>query len=131
VLLTVGVRGARCGDLAVFGFRPDKGAPPQCTVKYAPGPFTEDASGRPVTVAGTAFLEVRCEPARSYDLLTGQTTYVAPKDKHTKPVGTHHVVDLVATGDFEGVMSWVIGLDGQRPFTANATAAGALVISIF
>ena len=49
---------------------------------------------------------------------------MAPKDKHTKPVGTHHVVDLVETGDFEGVMSWVIGLDGQRPFTANAHGGG-------
>jgi hypothetical protein len=123
--------GETCGDLVVFAFRPDKGAPPQCRMSYQPGPFTEDASGKPVTVAGTAFLVVRCDPAYSYDPLSGQTTYVVPPNKHIVPDAAKHVVDLVETGDFEGVMSWVIGLDGQRPFHANATAGGALVINVY
>jgi hypothetical protein len=123
--------GQRCGDLVVFGFRPDKAAPPLCTVAYSNGPFAEAGSGQPVTVAGTAFLAVRCEPARTLDLVTNQTTYVVPANKHTVPVATHHVVDLVQTGDFEGVLTWVIGVDGQRPFHADATPGGALVVSVF
>lgn len=129
VLRSVRVTGERCGDLVVFGFRPDNGAPPICNVAYKNGPFSEDASGKPVNVAGTAFLVVRCEPARSYDPETGQTTYAGPR--RITPVGTHHVVDFAETGDFEAVMSWVIGLDAQRQFHAAATAGGTLVISIF
>jgi hypothetical protein len=125
------VTGERCGDLVLFGFRPDNGALPMCNVAFEPGPFSEDASGRPVKVAGTAFLVVRCEPAYSYDPQTGATSYVAPKNKHTVPEGAVHVVDVAATGDYEGVMSWVIGLDSQRPFHADATSAGALVINVF
>ena len=113
----------------VFGFRPDNGAPPICTVAYKAGPFTQDASGKPVQIAGSAFLAVRCEPARSYDPETGVTTYKAPA--HIDTDGAHHVVGMASTGDFEGVMSWVIGLGSQRPFRAAATAGGALVISIF
>jgi hypothetical protein len=127
----VEVKGKSCRDVVTLTFRPDKGAPPLCSVSYKPGPFSEDASGKPVTVAGTAFLVVRCDPAYSYDPLSGQTTYVAPANKHTVPQATKHVVDLVETGDFEGVMSWVIGLDGQRPFHVNATAGGALVIAVY
>jgi hypothetical protein len=28
---------------------------------------------------------------------------------------------IVETGDFEGVLTWVIGLDGKRPFSVQAT----------
>jgi hypothetical protein len=125
------VTGERCGDLVLFGFRPNNGARPMCTVGYKPGPFSEDASGKPVTVDGTAYLVVRCQPAYSYDPETGKTTYTAPRNKHIVPQGTAHVVDMASTGDFEAVMSWVIGLDSQRPFHADATTGGVFVINIF
>jgi hypothetical protein len=131
VLTGFTVTGERCGDLALFGFQPHNGAPPRCNVAYKNGPFTQDGSGKPVTVKGHAFLVVRCEPASTLDPETEKTTYIAPADKHTVPEGATHVVDTVATGDFEGVMSWVLGLDAQRPFHADATGAGALVISVF
>ena len=28
---------------------------------------------------------------------------------------------IVETGDFEGVLTWVIGLDAKRPFSVQAT----------
>ena len=31
--------------------------------------------------------------------------------------GTNHVTEVVETGDFEAVVTWVIGLDTKRPFT--------------
>ncbi|GIU87154.1 MAG: hypothetical protein KatS3mg009_1669 [Acidimicrobiia bacterium] len=52
-------------DRVEFVFRD---AVPGYRVEYQPGPFTRDASGEPVTVAGTAFLVVRLEPAYTYDL---------------------------------------------------------------
>ena len=129
MLQTLKLTGLPCGDLIVFGFRPDNGAPPNCSVAYKAGPFTQDASGKPVQIAGTAFLRVRCEPARSYDPETGVTTYKAPKQIST--AGLRRVVGMASTGDFEGVMSWVIGVNGRLPFHAAATADGRLVIGIF
>ena len=49
------------------------------------------------------------------------TTYTGPK--RITPAGADHVREVVETGDFEGVLKWVIGLDAQRPFT-RAPAAG-------
>ena len=70
-------------------------------------------------VAGTAFVVVRCSPAYGYDFESGRTTYTGPKN--LTPSGTTHVHALAETGDFEGVVSWVIGLDAQRPFSVAGT----------
>jgi hypothetical protein len=74
-------------------------------------------------VGGSAFVRLRCEPAYGYDFASGEATYTGPKQ--ITPTGTQHVKELVQTGDFEGVLSWVIGLDGKRPFSAaTATLPG-------
>jgi hypothetical protein len=119
LLRAVKVAGERCDDRVTFDFTTQANAPPKCTISYVQPPFTMDGSGAPVTVAGSAFVRVRCEPAYGYDFETGQTTYTGPK--RITATGTHHVRELVETGDFEGVLTWIIGLDAQRPFTAAAT----------
>jgi hypothetical protein len=119
-----------CTGAVTLTFRPNHNRPPSCSAKYAPGPFTEDASGKAVTVSGSAFLVVRCEPARSYDPLSGATTYRAPASKHIPISGTGSVQDMASTGDFEGVMSWVIGVDKQRPFSAGETSDGVFTVTI-
>jgi hypothetical protein len=103
-----------------FDFTTDENGKPKCTIEYAEPPFTMDGSGEPVTVAGSAFVQVRCEPAYGYDFETGEITYSGPK--RIAATGTQHVRELVQAGDFEGVVTWLIGLDGPQPFTA-ATAA--------
>jgi hypothetical protein len=123
LLRAVGVEGSRCADRVTFDFTTNANAPPKCTIAYDQPPFTMDGSGAPVTVAGSAFVRVRCESAYGYDFSSGQTTYTGPK--HIAPTGTQHVAGLVETGDFEGVLTWIIGLDVQRPFAAStATVAG-------
>ena len=52
---------------------------PSCKVEYQPGPFSQDGSGAPVTVAGSAFVVVRCYPAYGFDFETGTPTYTGPK----------------------------------------------------
>lgn len=103
---------------------------PGHTVSYQPGPITADASGAPVAVAGTAYLVVRLEPAYGYDFDTGTPSYTGP-DRLPAP-GAHHVKEVVKTGDFEAVVTWVIGVDAQRPFAVSATTGTApqLVITI-
>ncbi len=42
-------------------------------------------------------------------------TYTGPK----RLPGTDPVAEVVKTGDFEGVVTWVIGLDRELPFSAE------------
>jgi hypothetical protein len=121
LLRAVAVTGARCADRVTFDFTTTANAPPKCSIFYDTPPFNADASGAPVTVSGSAFVRVRCEPAYGYDYANGgKATYTGPKQ--ITATGTRHVRELVETGDFEGVLNWIIGLDSKRPFTA-ATAA--------
>jgi hypothetical protein len=112
-----------CDDHVAFLYRVRGVAPPSCTIEYRAGPFTTDASGAPVAVAGSAFVVVRCFPAYGYDYETGQTTYTGPN--RIEAAGTRHVRELVKIGDNEGALTWVIGLDARRPFAVSATGTPA------
>jgi hypothetical protein len=124
LLRAVAATGGRCADRVTFDFTTKANAPPKCTIVYTAPPFSMDGSGAPVTVDGSAFIRLRCEPAYGYDFAGGGgPTYTGPKQ--ITPTGTQHVKELVQTGDFEGVLTWVIGLDGERPFSAaTATVPG-------
>jgi hypothetical protein len=102
---------------------------PSCKVEYKAGPFVQDGSGKPVAVAGGAFLTVRCEPAYGFDFVAGAPTYTG--SKRITPNGTKHVRAVVETGDFEGVLNWVIGLDQQRGYgiTAGGVPTRQLIIT--
>jgi len=125
LLNDVGVTSALCVDLVRFGFMTKANAAPSCAVSYQDGPFNADGSGAAVSVEGNAFVVVKCTPAYGYDFDSGKPTYTGPP--RIKPKETRFVRDLVETGDFEGVLTWVIGLDGKRPFrvVAAATPVGA------
>jgi hypothetical protein len=118
LLHSVQVTSAVCVDLVRFGFLINTDAPPSCNVSYQPGPFTADASGIKVSVDGNAFVVVRCSPAYGYDFNTGNPTYTGPPI--ITPTGARSVRELVETGDFEGVLTWVIGLDAKRPYSVAA-----------
>jgi hypothetical protein len=129
LLTDVGVTTAGCRDRVTFTFRKSGSTAPSCSLAYKPGPFDQDASGAPVSVAGSAFLTVRCYPAYGYDFVSGVTTYTGPK--HITPAGAKHVREVVETGDSEGVLNWVIGLDRQRAYriTAGAVPTRQLIVT--
>lgn len=129
LLTKVAVTTAACRDSVTFTFRKSGSAVPSCTLSYQPGPFSKDGSGAPVAVAGTAFLAVRCAPAYGYDFANGATTYTGPKT--ITPTATRHVRAVVETGDNEGVLSWVIGLDQQRAYgiAAGGTPTRQLTVT--
>jgi hypothetical protein len=131
VLLT-GVRetGDKCVDHVVFDFRGQYPNPPGYILNYGTPPFEDAGSGKPVPVAGQAFIVVRLSPAYGFDYLTGTQTYNGPRDIAVH--GANHVRDIAETGDFEGVVTWVIGLDTKRPFSVQATGAPArqLVVTV-
>jgi hypothetical protein len=99
----------------VFEFLP--GARPGYRVRYVRPPIIEDASGRVVEVEGDAFLASRLEPASGFDL-TGELgeVYTGPTRIDGASAGTDTIEELVRTGDFEAVLSWVAGLDERAPF---------------
>ncbi|CAN5602312.1 hypothetical protein BH18ACT1_BH18ACT1_08140 [soil metagenome] len=72
-----------------------------------------DGSGEPVAVRGGALLQVTMTPASGVDL-----TGADPEEIYTGPArfdaeGTAFVDELVRTGDFEGVLTWVIGVSEE------------------
>jgi hypothetical protein len=103
----------------IFGFLAKSGGTPNCNIAYNAGPFTEDSSGKRVTVPGSAFVVVRCTSAYTYDPVTNRTTYAA---KQLTPSGARYVDELVKTGDFEGVLTWVIGLGERHAFKVAVTS---------
>ena len=129
VALLTAVRVARNDgfDRIVFEFQ---GANlPKWSVGYAPGPFSADPSGEPLTVTGTDFLRVLMQGGSGVDLDTGTQTYTGPS---TVPGnGAVHVTEVVREGDFEAQLSWIVGVDASQKFTVTTlTSPSRLVIDV-
>ena len=118
-------------DRVVFQFRGD--GLPGYRVEYASPPFVEDGSGNPVSVAGSAFVVVRMEPASGFDLNTGEgvKVYTGPKRIDASSAGATVIKELVRTGDFEAVLTWTIGLEAKVPFLVTTASSPARLIVDF
>jgi hypothetical protein len=127
-LTNVSLDAGNCSDKVAFEF--EKQAPgPGFDVSYQPANVAkfEDASGNPIAVAGAAYLVVKLTPAMTAEIEGDHVTktYTGPR---RLTVGDDSVVrDVVKTGDFEGVVTWVIGLDQPRRFTTDASDSQLLV----
>jgi hypothetical protein len=127
-LTDVSLDAGGCSDRVTFEF--EKQAPePGFDVSYQPANVAkfEDASGNPVAVAGAAFLVVKLTPAMTAKVEGDHVTptYTGPR---RLTVGDDSIVrDVVKTGDFEGVVTWVIGLDKRRRFTTDASDSQLVV----
>jgi hypothetical protein len=130
VYTAVTVKTADCTDTVQFDFESGSSGAPGYRVDYQPGPFTEDASGKPVTIAGSAFLVVRLEPATGFDFVANKVAYTGPNRIPAK--NGAFVTEVVRTGDFESVTTWIIGVRAQVPFDVAASGAPnhALTITI-
>jgi len=103
------------------------GATPGYAVRYIQPPVRADASGEIVAVAGDAFVQVRLEDASTVDLSGGtpRTTYAGPNRVRGT---TNDVTEVVKAGDFEGVLTWVIGLRTRTPFRVTTLSAPPRVV---
>ena len=90
-----------------------EGGLPGYRVRYVEAPIIADPSGLEVEIAGTAFLEVRMEPAAGHDPNTGDETYTGPLE--LKP-GLPSLLEAERTGDFEAVLTWVLGVSAKADF---------------
>jgi hypothetical protein len=117
-LTKVDEQGDRCVDHVIFSFTSTQSGPPAYTITYGTPPFVQDGSGKPVSVKGNAFIVVKVQPGYGFDFVANKPTYTGSKS--IMPTA-NHVQSIVETGDFEGVLTWVIGMDSKRPFSVEAT----------
>lgn len=99
-------------DRVVFEFA---NATPGYLVEYVAEPVHADGSGEEVAVDGEHVLLVRMENASGADLSKEEApqTYTGPT--RFDP-GTPEVAELVRVGDFEGVLTWAIGVRDRVAF---------------
>ncbi len=109
-----------CADKVTFSFDVHTGVPGY-DIAYKAGPFHDAGTGAVHPVSGQAFVVVRLHTAWIADFArpSAPPTYRGPRSIH--PSGTVHVRDVELVEAFEGYVTWVIGLDGQRPLAVTAT----------
>lgn len=116
-----------CSDKVVFDFEKQEPGP-GFQVSYQPASTAkvEDGSGAPVEIEGNAFLVAKLTPAMTAKIDGDQVTKTYTGPKRIKSDGSR-VREVVKTGDFEAVVTWVIGLDEKRPFTTKASESQLIV----
>ena len=113
-------------DRVVFEFA---GGLPEASLDRAEPPFTHDASGAPVEVAGDSFLRLimRGGTKQTED---GTSSYDGPTDF---AVDERALVHLIEGGDFEAQSTWYFGLSDEhciRVITLEDDGTARLVIDI-
>jgi hypothetical protein len=131
LLTDVRVDTQECVDRVEFSFRANPPGPPGFRVSYLPAEqaLVEDGSGAAIDLKGKAYLVVRIDPAATADLSSEELvrTYTGPK--RLDAPGARFVREIVKSGDFEAVVTWVIGVDEKRPFRA-AVSKSRLVVTV-
>jgi hypothetical protein len=112
-------------DRVVFEF---EGPAPGYDAAYVSGPLTNDDTGAPIPVDGSSVLRLTMASAASADVgVAIRDTYPGP-DRFA-PSGTPVVAELVQVSDFEGKLTWAIGLRREAPFKVQAlTSPSRLVV---
>ncbi len=118
LLREVRMAGHPCFDRIVFEF--GGAGPPGYEVGYLDAPPTEDPSGNPVDVAGSVFLEIRMQSASGFDFEHNTPSYSGPA--RLTPSDTTYAREAARAGDFEAILTWVVGLDEARPFKVTTLA---------
>jgi hypothetical protein len=129
-LTSVKIDGRACTDRVAFSFAADR---PGYRVGYVPAEQaeTEDGSGRRIPVAGRVYLVVRLEPAATARIAGEELQFTYKGPRRLAAAETRHVREVVKTGDFEAVVTWVIGLDERRPFRiVRSSSPAALTVEI-
>jgi hypothetical protein len=109
-------------DRIVFEF---SGAVPEHRVRYVDR-LVQDGSGKPVSVAGAADLEVVFHGANAHE--DDGTPTISPR---RFPTGLPAVKEIAQIGDFEAVVTYGIGVDRKRPLKVSTLSnPSRLVIDV-
>ncbi|MGH8105487.1 MAG: AMIN-like domain-containing (lipo)protein [Arenimonas sp.] len=112
-------------DRIVFEF--NETGLPEWEVKYVEQPLLIDCgSGDAVLVAGNAWLQITFRGAQAHTE-AGEPTSDPRRRELNQPV----LRELVRTCDFEGQVTWVVGVIGEKEYTPRVLAAPSrLVIDV-
>jgi hypothetical protein len=109
-------------DRVVFEF---SGPVPEHRIGYVKQ-LVQDGSGKPVSVAGTADLEVVFRGANAHE--DDGTPTISPRRYST---GLPAVKEIAQIGDFEAVVTYGIGVDRKRPIKVSTLSnPSRLVIDV-
>ncbi|MEO6197164.1 MAG: hypothetical protein ABIP58_03560 [Dehalococcoidia bacterium] len=100
-------------DRIVFDFRDNA---PGYRIEYVEPPISQDGSGEPLDIAGEAFLYVRFYVAQAYDE-DGNSTYTGPREITPD---LEAISEMEMAGDYEGYVTWGIGLPEELDFRVTA-----------
>ena len=127
--LLTGIRVARHEgyDRVIFQFA---NAVPGYDIRYVKRPIRQDASGKVMQVKGAFVLQIRMKNALDADLTksTAPRTYTGPL--RFSP-GTPEIVELVKTGGFEAVLTWVASVRDRVDFRVMTLKAPARLVIDF
>ena len=118
------------GSRIVFEFDP---VAPGYAIEYVERPVTEDGSGDEVEVKGTAVLHVRMADAATARIEGEKVTRTYTGPQRVPAVGSGGIaIEAVDVGDFEGQVTWVVGLSAKAPTLTVTTLTGPprLVIDV-
>jgi hypothetical protein len=109
-------------DRMTFQFDGDH---PAYDIQYVSGPAQNCASGQDENITGVAFLEISFTPAVAHDEQGVQT--VSPTDLQS---GLPSIQQAKQVCDFEGVVTWMLGLSAEADFRAFTLLDQILVVDI-
>jgi hypothetical protein len=109
-------------DAVVFDF--DRGLP-DYEITHVEPPFTSDPSGKPLSVQGVAFFSIVFRGASIVDE-EFQSVYKGPTDLQPN---LQRIQEVVMSGDFEAVSSWIVGLHAPACLAAQAVSGTRLVVA--
>jgi hypothetical protein len=93
---------------------------PGYKIGYRPLPMYQDPSGAEIPLAGAnSAVRIELMPATGSGTDPGERTYFGPS---TVTGDTAVLTEAKAAGDFEAVLSWVVGLRSEVPFRATVLA---------
>lgn len=113
-------------DRVVFEF---EGGLPEAFLDRAEPPFSQDASGLPIEVEGTSFLQLIMRGGTK-QTEEGTSSYDGPTEFDP---GFPTLVDLIEGGDFEAQSTWYFGLTSEacvRVLALSDDGAPRLVIDV-
>ncbi|MGH8985337.1 MAG: AMIN-like domain-containing (lipo)protein [Acidimicrobiia bacterium] len=117
-----------CSDEVVFEFRSSGGElPPGYEIGYEPGPFRDFTSGDEFDPAGEAYLVIRFRRTGTVEVVVrpeGEPDFRDTFDlgrESIAPSDMNHLQEARIVEGPERTVQWVIGVDSERPFTADAS----------
>jgi hypothetical protein len=110
-------------DRVVFEFRDNM---PGYRIEYVEPPITTDGSDLPVEIEGNGFLKVVLHVAQAHDEAGNPTI----SERDLKP-SLSSIAEVEMTGDFEGYVSWVLGLSQKVDFrVSELTGPNRVVVDV-